>query len=226
MTQKILDALAKLNPADDSQWTEDGLPKMDTLKSLSGVFNLTRDQVTAAAPGFSRANMQLGATPVQPPASAPAAPVAPPPSAPQDQAATQVAPVQPAAPSTPATTPETGNEGQAAQAEPDQSLASQLKAAEARLERANGAKAEADREVAEASKLVDELLEKGAKVSPQESLAEGLSAYFAQQQRIREERGRRLQAMKGIDLRDILPAKAPIDAAFARKTQRGTQRPT
>lgn len=46
--------LGMLNPDDDGQWTSDGLPLMETMRGITGDEKLTREQVTAAAPEFSR----------------------------------------------------------------------------------------------------------------------------------------------------------------------------
>ena len=53
MSKNITDSLSKLDPANDNHWTQDGLPRLDTIKILSGDPSLTREQVTAAAPDFN-----------------------------------------------------------------------------------------------------------------------------------------------------------------------------
>lgn len=55
MSVKIIDALKKLDPSNDNHWTADGLPRLDTVKMLSGDQSLTRDSIVAVAPGFARA---------------------------------------------------------------------------------------------------------------------------------------------------------------------------
>ena len=59
MKQKIVDALQKLDPQNDNQWTQDGLPKLDALKFLVGD-TVTREQVQEAAPDFTRTNTTIG----------------------------------------------------------------------------------------------------------------------------------------------------------------------
>lgn len=54
----IIDALAQLDPENDGQWTKDGLPAMDTLQVIMGQ-DITRQQVTDAAPRFTRTNPDL-----------------------------------------------------------------------------------------------------------------------------------------------------------------------
>lgn len=60
MKEKILEALKKLDPTNDNQWTQDGLPKLEALKFMMGGENATREQVNEAAPGFTRDNPIIG----------------------------------------------------------------------------------------------------------------------------------------------------------------------
>jgi len=56
MTAAIVDALKKLDPTNDAHWTDDGLPRMDVMKELTGNNFTTREAVTTALPGFNRAS--------------------------------------------------------------------------------------------------------------------------------------------------------------------------
>lgn len=58
---KIRFAIEKLNPTEDTHWTEGGLPAMDHMKASTGLDDLKRDEVSAVAPGLHRAN--VGAAP-------------------------------------------------------------------------------------------------------------------------------------------------------------------
>lgn len=60
MKEKIIETLLKLDTTNDNQWTQDGLPKVDVLKFLSGGETWTRDQISEAAPGFTRSNPIIG----------------------------------------------------------------------------------------------------------------------------------------------------------------------
>lgn len=53
----IYDALTKLDVKSDDHWTNEGLPKVDVVKQLSGLFSLTREQITSTAPGYTRDNV-------------------------------------------------------------------------------------------------------------------------------------------------------------------------
>lgn len=54
----IRGALQKLDPTRDEQWTTDGLPRIDALEAI-GLKGVTRGQVTAVAPTFTRFNTNL-----------------------------------------------------------------------------------------------------------------------------------------------------------------------
>lgn len=66
MTAKIIEALQKLDTANDNHWTADGLPRIDTVKMLASDQTLTRDVITAAAPNFSRSNADFNAATTTP----------------------------------------------------------------------------------------------------------------------------------------------------------------
>jgi hypothetical protein len=53
----ILSALETLDPEVDDHWTEDGAPRLDVVGKL--LPNITREQVTRAAPLFSRSKPEL-----------------------------------------------------------------------------------------------------------------------------------------------------------------------
>ncbi len=57
MSQKVLDALKKMDPENDKQWTMDGEAKLDTVKIFSGE-TVTREELEKIAPGFSREAMR------------------------------------------------------------------------------------------------------------------------------------------------------------------------
>lgn len=69
---ELLTALAQLDPLEDAHWTTDGVPRLDILATMLGVPAVTRAQLRAVAPEFTRENPKLPGA-VQP---APAATVA------------------------------------------------------------------------------------------------------------------------------------------------------
>lgn len=222
MTAKILAALAQLDVGNDNHWTADGSPRLDTVRLLATDSAISREAVTAAAPGFSRAQPTLAQ-----PAQAPAAPAA-------------------GGSTTPATleAPAAGNEasqgsGNVAQSSVDTAVAADTVKQDgepsvderiARIERwLSGAaqeQAELARDVAQATAALDLLLEAKQKSGEPQSLALTVAAYMESQQRARDQRAARMDAMRGVKLADVLPTKAAIDEAFRRRTGRGTKRPT
>lgn len=55
MTDKIIAALKSLDPTNDNHWTNDGAPRLETVRLLSSNPGLSRETVNNAIPGFSRA---------------------------------------------------------------------------------------------------------------------------------------------------------------------------
>lgn len=217
---KLIKALSQLDSANPNHWTADGLPRLDTLKMLAGDPALTREAVTAVAPGYSRENRAPleGTEPVSADAGA------------QAQQST--------------TTDQGGDDGEtgegsgAAGSDPEgdadsaagQAVASvpgdeELAAAQRALDLAVAAEAEAKRAVAQATAEVDRLVEARTKAGDAPSFAATVQGYLLTQQREREARGARMAEMRGIPLKELLPKPAAIDAAFARKKGFGNQRP-
>jgi hypothetical protein len=54
MTQKIVAALGKLDPANDDHWTPDGLPKVGVVQKLASDQTIKLRDIQEAAPGFER----------------------------------------------------------------------------------------------------------------------------------------------------------------------------
>ena len=55
----ILEALKQLDANNDDHWTTDGHPRLDAVKELMGGTAVSREEVTKAAPAFSRSNLEL-----------------------------------------------------------------------------------------------------------------------------------------------------------------------
>lgn len=49
-------AIKQLDITNDNHWTADGLPRIETIKFLTGNTTITRDVIEAALPGFKRQN--------------------------------------------------------------------------------------------------------------------------------------------------------------------------
>lgn len=51
---KLEEAIAKLDHDNDAHWTDDGAPRVDVLKELTGNHSLSRKEITDAAPSLQR----------------------------------------------------------------------------------------------------------------------------------------------------------------------------
>lgn len=235
MTNKIVEALLKLDVKNDNHWTADGLPRLDTVKMLASDQTLTRDSVAAAAPGFSRTT----ATGYTAPSAEQQAPQA------QGQGGSGEQ-QQSAAPAAPQTAP------QAAQATESDQRADDLDAGQAEQPKMEGSaglatddiaaleealaeqeelvskirahKVEVDKAFEEARAKEDELRVKLEEARPQRSTSNDIQDYLAAQRKNLEARAARQQMIResGINLKELASnLKAPIDAVRARRNTRG-----
>jgi hypothetical protein len=213
MSQAILTALNGLDVKDDNHWTADGLPRLDTVKTLANDATLTRDLVSAAAPGFTRAAFaaHLAANPA-PKAEAPVAAPTPP-----EQ------PNVAAADTPPASTPESGGSDNAQEAQPPEvgggapSGADEVSALEAALEEANsevnrlkGYESELKNEIAKAEAARNAIEVRLEALKPKDDNSAAIRNYLENQTRLRYER-------RGM--------KSPLDRAFQRPVGYGHGRP-
>lgn len=58
---ELKDALLSLDTSNDNHWTQDGLPRLETLRMLVSNSSLSRDDVSSQFPGFSRNNFSTEA---------------------------------------------------------------------------------------------------------------------------------------------------------------------
>ena len=229
MTAKILAALAQLDTSNANHWTEDGLPRMDTVKLLAASPDLTREHVTGAAPGFSRTNPILQGAAQAPIAGSSgngtdpgafAAPAAQQPAAQRgDSDAAQA---------------ETQLEGADGDDTPESALEAceaELQAAQVKLGELAARKAVADQAHEAQVKEVDRLLQARDAALPKQSVTNEIQGYLAAQKRELEKRAAQQRqlgaALRDGQLKDLLTGVrgAPIDQAMARKNSRGAQRP-
>lgn len=72
MSKAILEALSQLDTDNNDHWTADGAPRMDVVEQILGE-NVSRADVTKAAPKFSRANPVVNVDEIKPADLAPGA---------------------------------------------------------------------------------------------------------------------------------------------------------
>lgn len=203
MTEKIQAGLMKLDVKNDNHWTAEGQPKVEAVRFLAGDQSLSREDITKAAPDFSRTNPSLEPVEKQ---GITATPIV-----------KDVVNGENGDASADTIQGLVNSLAQTQQEGEEPSLATQLARARRRLESAKEDKAESDAFHREAEAEVDRLIEAGAANLESDSFAASLTLYHASQAKIREERARRLQAIKtsGVSLKDLLPSKAPIETAIA-----------
>lgn len=229
----ILAALGQLDIKNDNHWTSEGLPKVDTVKFLSGISTLTRDDITKAAPSFSRHSPALGdaagAGATQSTASDTATGAA-------DSAA-------PAGGTLLATLDQARDGGangevhqEAAQGDGESgdvsnapTLAEQLADAQERVAEIEHALLQGTRMRDEARAEADRLLVAYEASGSKETTGSAIRAYLDSQAAQLHQRGQAMQALRetGVDLAVLtaLGKGAPIDAAMARQSGFGKNRP-
>ena len=230
MTNKIVEALLKLDVKNDNHWTADGLPRLDTVKMLASDQTLTRDSVTAAAPGFSRTTA-TGYT-------APSAEQQAPQAQGQGGSGEQQQSAAPAAPQASQATEfdqqaddlDSGKaeqsklEGSAGLATDDiAALEAALAEQEELVSKIRAHKVEVDKAFEEARAKEDELRVKLEEARPQRSIGNDIQDYLAAQRKNLEARAARQQMIResGINLKELASnLKAPIDAVRARRNTR------
>lgn len=228
MSDKIKAALAKLDPTNDNHWTADGFPRLDTVRLLASDGTLSREAVTNALPGFSRTTATkpaLAATVVVVATEAPA-----------------VAQPAPAATSEPAADlPDAGDTLESAcaaivakvnanleasgsevvvVASLDEHGQLKLELAEAKeeLDELRAIRDEVVRRFTAQNAKVDKLIVAVERTAPKHELVDSVQGYLARQRKNLEERGRRIRATAGINLKDFLPTKAPCDIRPRKKS--------
>jgi hypothetical protein len=247
---QIQGALQKLDVNNDNHWTSDGLPRLDTVKMIAGDQSLTRDVVTQAAPGFTRAVATQGAAPIAPPAPPAAAtdtaapppegagatppPPAPPPPAPAPDTEPKVEPVSTTAQ---AGLPSHGSIVAAAlntppvQAEDIEALKERLEVVQDELTQIARAEVEIKKEKEKRKLEADDLIVRIDRATPKSDNQQAIMDYLASQQRKLQGRADQIGRIKqvenelGVRLSDLVPKRSPLDTAMARKTGYGRNRP-
>ena len=193
---KILEALSKLDVANDNHWTGDGLPRIDTVRMLASNPGIGRDDITKEAPDFSRQNAVI-------PASAP----------------TVIKAVEPAvaAPQNVAT-----EEVDVEQVEKPEDIDEQIAVLREKLEEANQYLSKATEYRAKVQNELDDLINLKESSTGGQCTMTAIQCYLKSQQGILNDRARRTRALQesGVTIADIqalIPQGAPIDAALRQK---------
>jgi chromosome segregation ATPase len=201
----IVEALEQMDLADDSLWTNDGLPLVHVVQKMVG-HEVTRQDITDAKPNFNR-GVATDTIEQDPTVSVDAAT-----DKVEEPIATAAVAEKPIATEKPISE--------------DERLAQEMQSIDDEI---NELVAERDiltKEIDAFNKRRDTLQGRLHVAHSPKADLEARLVYIKRQQEIRVERARRGQQFLATGLRksDIDP-RAPIDSAMARKTRRGTQRP-
>lgn len=203
--QAIQEALKQLDPENNDHWTSDGLPRIDVVANLSGVKQLKRGDISAAAPTFTQDNPTLEAGELPPTEQDPD-----PETLGQDEIGEG-----------PKVEDEEARD-EFGDADFDE-LTGSLKEADAELQRAQEALDAANRKHRAIQAKRDRILEaRERRQGPHENQL-GIQQFLASQAKLREqraERARRVQEQLG----EVPQAKSPLDQSMQRKTGHGQGR--
>lgn len=227
MSQKILTALALLDVGNDAHWTAEGLPRIDTVRLLASDQSLTREDITSAAPTFSRTSPLQAATATDAGngtgenTGAPATVVN------SDASATNT---------TVTSTEDAGSaqggsdveDGEGTTDENGQRIAqleAELTGAQEKLAQSQLRKSEADRAFEAARSATDEIIQKLESLKRLTPTGDAVRGYLSQQLKHRLERAEKLRELAGnkdalqglAAVKGILNGKAPIDTVRQRK---------
>lgn len=210
MTNKIIEALKKLDPVNDNHWTADGLPRLDTVKMLAGDQTLTRDSVTSIVPEFSRSNTavpDVAPTTGETPSSAPVK---------AEEVAVVVGDEQP---TQEAQSQEVGTGSTEGTTEVE-TLEKEIAAQSQRVHELRVLKDQAIEAFHVEQQKEDRLREQLDRIKPADRNVDAIQSYLAAQREQLEERAARQKMISdsGIDLKALQSnLKSPLDAALSQR---------
>lgn len=203
MSDKIIEAVNKLDVTNDNHWTLDGLPRLETIRILTSNPGLSREDINDAMPGFKRPaqnSAQANETPTSNPTTTPAEITAP--------AQVQAEETQEQLPVLTQTLTTETNDLESLQIQLEDARANMVEAS-ITFENAKKAYAESQDEFHRVETLVDKL--------STEIVGNPIQAYLAQQQADLQRRAELRDAVltSGLDLKDLLTGvSSPLDASL------------
>jgi len=199
------DALGFLNPEDDSNWTHDGLPRMDVIEKLMDDRSINRKDVTEADPEFCREV------------------------AVQRRAAKAIADAEADGENQDDDSPEVqAQEGQAqttAQVNPEEALRDAIQEIAQEIENLTAERAKVDKAIDVLTKRQQALQNKSQGQLSAKADTEARLAFIRSQTEQRAKRYQRGQMVMRIIGKSGLNPQSKLDQAMRRKTARGTRRP-
>lgn len=189
----LKEALLTLDPENDDLWTSTGLPSVEAVKDAMGGEGVTRADIEAAAPGFTRGN--------------------------RAGLAEEVGEVAEASP----TSPDDGVENESTEPDepPDDPLAlikAELESLDSYLVDAKKRRADLDRDIVEASRRRDDLSRQLQAQMPRVDPSEAVRAYHEAAKKQREQRGQEANVLNTLLRRNAQASTAGtsrLDQAMA-----------
>jgi hypothetical protein len=218
MNQAIIDALQQLDHQNDEHWTSKGLPQVTVVANLSGVLTLTRAELNDLAPDFNREAARRGV-----------AILSSPPSLAQPESFDEHTSEAPAASASPSSIPPAEDDRivptLAESRAMDREAQKELKLGElAHVREQIGAfRQREDQLVKELDEIVSQEIREQGPHANQIAIMDWIAGQL-EERRQRAVRARELFA-KGVEPHELAGRQAPIDAAMARASGYGNQRP-
>ena len=195
----LKDALESLDPANDAQWTADGLPRMDVVETLIDNKAITRKDVTEADPEFCREVATRRRDEAQKAKEAEEK---------QDD-----------------THPEVQAQTQAPKIDPQEQLRADITALDEQIRELGEEKNAIDKIIIKTQSQRDALQEKSFGSHSAKEDTKARMVFIKSQNKARAERYERGRKILQIVGKDALNPKCKLDQAMTRKTARGTRRP-
>lgn len=195
----LKDALESLDPANDAQWTADGLPRMDVVETLVDNKAITRKDVTEADPEFCRwvANLRREAA----------------------QKAKEAEEKQDE------TRPEMQRQEETPKINPEEQLRADITTLDEQIRELGVEKNAIDKIIIKTQSQRDALQEKSFGSHSAKEDTKARMVFIKSQNKARAERYERGRKILQIVGKDALNPKCRLDQAMMRKTARGTRRP-
>lgn len=195
----LKDALESLDPANDAQWTADGLPRMDVIEKLIDDKAVTRKDVTEADPEFCRWVATVR----------------------RDEAKE----AKEAEEKQDDTHPEMQTQTQAPKIDPEEQLRADITALDEQIRELGVEKNAIDKIIIKTQSQRDALQEKSFGSHSAKEDTKARMVFIKSQNQARAERYARGRKILQIIGKDGLNPKCKLDQAMTRKTARGTRRP-
>lgn len=227
----LQEALLSLDPLDDDQWTENGAPLLEVLKTLTGVA-ISRQEVVSIAPDFNRKSaekpegllMNSKDKDDEEPEKAEE------PDSPTTEEVVEELPETPEQSEEPVHSVDTTSMSahdliKLLQSTPENQLKAFRGAVHETHKGVVRAKQDADKAMVHSKRLLDITKNFVKTVVPEQTNAENIRAYLNQSQATRMERVKRTRlALKGLSPEDF-NSKSPLDMAMGHRRAKNTARP-